>query len=163
MAGCLLVNLRERRVESWPTCTWLFPLDDAKPKQPQNPDYEELSSGSTVLVVTLEQRCAAIVLEASKFPSPHSCSVTMPEDSEDEQDFSTDLLFEREFDPAALNYNGIRVESASMTGKALTLLANAVFNSAFVLGEWIDRGFLNFADGLSGALKAKANINQLVH
>lgn len=74
----------------------------------------------------------------------------MQAESEDDQDFSTDLLFEREFEPVALNYNGIRVESASMTGKALTLLANAVFNSAFVVGEWIDRGFLSFADGCTG-------------
>lgn len=76
----------------------------------------------------------------------------MHTESEDDQDFSTDLLFEREFSPVALSYEGVRVEHANMGGKALTLLANAVFNSAFVVGEWIDRGFLNFADGLSGTL-----------
>lgn len=86
----------------------------------------------------------------------------MHEDNEDDQDFSTDLLFERDFDPSALNYNGIRVESASMTGKALTLLANAVFNSAFVLGEWIDRGFLNFAHGRSGTFKTEDIAQDLV-
>lgn len=74
----------------------------------------------------------------------------MPTASEDDQDFSTELLFERAFEASALNYNGVRVETASMGGKALTLLANAVFNSAFVVGEWIDRGFLNFASGCSG-------------
>ena len=76
--------------------------------------------------------------------------MTTHSESEDDQDFSTDLLFEREFIPIALNYEGVRVEHANMGGKALTLLANAVFNSAFAVGEWIDRGYLKFADGCSG-------------
>lgn len=74
----------------------------------------------------------------------------MHTESEDDQDFSTELLFERAFIATSLNYNGVRVEPASLNGKAMTLMANAVFNSAFVVGEWIDRGFLDFADGHSG-------------
>jgi hypothetical protein len=72
------------------------------------------------------------------------------ENNDDDQDLSTGLLFGHIFRPIALHYKGVRVENAVMTGKSLTLLASAVFNSAFVVAEWIDRGFLQFANGKTG-------------
>lgn len=74
------------------------------------------------------------------------------ENDEQADDISTDLLFGKEFSPKVLHYKGVQVEPASIGGKALTLLANAVFNSAFVIGEWIDRGLLDFAANATGAL-----------
>lgn len=82
-----------------------------------------------------------------------STTPTTTDEPESEPDYAVDALFgEETFQSVALHYGpSLRLTTATQTGKSLTLLANAVFNSALVFAEWIDRGLLEIPDNASSA------------
>jgi len=80
-------------------------------------------------------------------------STTTIDSDEVEPDYAVDALFgEQTFQSLALHYGpSLILTTATQTGKSLTLLANAVFNSALVFAEWIDRGLLDIPEKASSA------------